>query len=102
MSTTGDHMPRFMLPSESGPADEAVDQESISRTPVGRIVHRIPLFVIKKKGQEQFWACSSEHGSGWCDRHPKQSFTKSELAKEIHRLIDRDWFTDIEILQLHL
>lgn len=60
------------------------------------------LFVIKKNDCNQYWLCSAEHGSGWSDGHPKQSFSPSELVKEIRRLIDEKWFQDIEILELKL
>ena len=60
------------------------------------------LFVIKQRGHNQFWACSAEHGSGWTDGAPKQSFSPSELVKEIRRLIDEKWFTDIEVCELRL
>lgn len=60
------------------------------------------LFVIKQRGRNQFWNCSAEHGSGWSDGHPKQSFSPSELVKEIRRLIDEKWFTDIEVCELRL
>ena len=60
------------------------------------------LFVIKQKGRNQFWCCSAEHGSGWTDGTPKQSFSPSELVKEIRRLIDEKWFTDIEVCELRL
>jgi hypothetical protein len=58
------------------------------------------LFVIKQRGRDQFWNCSAEHGAGWNDRHPKQSFSPSELTKEIRRMIDDKTFCDVEILQL--
>lgn len=60
------------------------------------------LFIIKQRGRNQFWNCSAEHGSGWSDGHPKQSFSPSELVKEICRLIDEKWFTDIEVCELRL
>lgn len=59
------------------------------------------LFVICQRGRNQFWSCNAEHGSGWTDC-PKQSFTPSELIKEIRRLIDEKWFTDIEVRELRL
>jgi hypothetical protein len=58
------------------------------------------LFVIRQKRTGYYWTCSSEHGSGWQPKQPKQSFTKSELSKEIYRLIDQGWFVDCDILQL--
>ena len=60
------------------------------------------LFVIKQRGRNLFWTCSAEHGSGWNDGNPKQSFSPSELVKEIRRLIDESWFTDIEVCELYL
>jgi hypothetical protein len=58
------------------------------------------LFIIKQRGRDLYWNCSAEHGSGWADGNPKQSFSPSELMKEIRRLIDEKWFTDIEVLEL--
>ena len=58
------------------------------------------LFVVRKRFQEQFWTCSSEHGSGWNDGHPKQSFSPSELTREIRRLIDQGWMTDLIVIEL--
>lgn len=58
------------------------------------------LFVIRKRGTDQFWNGSGEHGSGWNPGHPKQAFSPSELTKQIRLLIDRDWFADCEILEL--
>ena len=60
------------------------------------------LFIIKQRGRDLFWSCSAEHGSGWTDGKPKQSFSPSELVKEIRRLIDEKWFTDIEVCELIL
>lgn len=61
------------------------------------------LFVLRKrnggKGDYDYWTCSSEHGTGWC-RNPKQSFSPSELTREIWRLIDNGWFVDCEIVEL--
>lgn len=59
----------------------------------------IPLFVIRKRHQEQYWNCSSEHGSGWNDRHPKQSFSPSELATQVGHLARENW-CDIVVIQL--
>lgn len=58
------------------------------------------LYVIKQRDRHLYWACSTEHGSGWTGPYPKQSFTKSELSKEIFRLIDHGWFVDCEVLEL--
>lgn len=60
------------------------------------------LFVIKQRGRNLYWTCSAEHGSGWSEPNPKQSFSPSELVKEIRRLIDEKWFTDIEVLELRI
>lgn len=60
------------------------------------------LFVIKQRGRNLFWCCSAEHGSGWNEPNPKQSFSPSELVKEIRRLIDEKFFTDIEVCELRL
>jgi len=59
------------------------------------------LFVIKKRYQDQFWCCSTEHGSGWSEGHPKQSFSPSEVTKEIRRLIDSHW-NDVILIELKL
>lgn len=58
------------------------------------------LFVIQKAGRPLFWHCSTEHGCGWHEGHPKQSFSKSELSREIVRMIERGYFTAIEIHEL--
>ena len=63
---------------------------------------RSRLFVIKKRGQNQYWNNSSEHGCGWNDRHPKQSFSPSELTKSLRLLIDQGWFVECEIIELQL
>ena len=57
------------------------------------------LFVIKQIGRPLYWCCSA-HGCGWDEGNPKQSFSPSELVKEIRRLIDEEWFQDVEVLQL--
>lgn len=64
------------------------------------------LFVIRScatsgDGKKQYWSCSPEHGTGWCAT-PKQSFTKSELAKQVFDLIDNGHFQNCEILELHV
>lgn len=102
MSGREEFITRLMDPNGSVSSADRPREEAEATTPVGRVVRHVPLFVIKKKGQDQYWACSGEHGSGWCDRHPKQSFTKSELQKQIYLLIDKGWFTDLEILQLYI
>lgn len=102
MSEREDFIMQLMDVNHSVSSSDRPQEGAETTTPVGRVVRRIPLFVIKKKGQDQYWACPNAHGSGWCDRHPKQSFTKSELTKEIFRLIEHDWFTDLEILQLYI
>jgi hypothetical protein len=58
------------------------------------------LFVIKQRGREIYWNCSADHGSGWNEEHPKQSFSPSELFKELRRMIDDKCFPDVEICQL--
>lgn len=58
------------------------------------------LYLIKQRGREMYWACSAEHGCGWHPGNPKQSFSPSELTKELRRLIDEKWFVDLEILEL--
>jgi hypothetical protein len=63
---------------------------------------RSRLFVIKKRGQNQYWNNSSEHGCGWNDRYPKQSFSPSELTKGLRLLIDQGWFVECEIIELRL
>jgi hypothetical protein len=68
--------------------------------PVEQGFSLLPLFVIKQIGREMYWTCSSEHGSGWQEGDPKQAFTKSELSKEVYRLIDKGWWVDCEIKQL--
>jgi hypothetical protein len=59
---------------------------------------KIPLFVIKKLDVDQYWACSAEHGTGWSPS-PKQSFSPSELVREVRRLIDEGWYQDVQILR---
>ncbi len=63
---------------------------------------RSRLFAIKKRGQNQYWNNSSEHGCGWNDRHPKQSFSPSELTTQVRLLIDQEWFVECEIIELQL
>lgn len=81
-----------------GPASDAP-----RRLPCEAGLRDVPLFVIERVGvgnERQYWACSSEHGSGWHPGYPKQAFSRSELTKEIRRLIDQGWFTDCVIRQL--
>ncbi len=63
---------------------------------------RSRLFVIKKRGQNQYWNNSSEHGCGWNDRHPSQSFPPRELTANLRLLIDQGWFVECEIIELQL
>jgi len=64
---------------------------------------RSNLFVIKKSILHQYWMCSSEHGTGWNPHYPKQAFSRSELAKEIRRLIDNGIGKQrLEIIELHI
>ncbi len=62
----------------------------------------IPLFIIKKLNAEQYWSCSTEHGTGWNPNEPKQAFSKSELVHEIHRLAYEGYFTNIAVIQLKI
>lgn len=63
---------------------------------------RSRLFVIKRRGQNQYWNNSAEHGCGWNDHHPKQSFSPSELTAQIRLLIDQGRFVQCEIIELQL
>ncbi len=63
---------------------------------------RSRLFVIKRRGQNQYWNNSAEHGCGWNDSHPKQSFSPSELTAQIRLLIDQGRFVQCEIIELQL
>lgn len=60
------------------------------------------LFVIRQVGTGYYWNCSTEHGTGWNEGKPKQSFTKSELTAQIRSMIDNDWLTTVEIVELRL
>lgn len=60
------------------------------------------LFIIKQKDRELYWNHSAEHGTGWNPNTPKQSFSPSELTKEIRMMIDNNWFTNCEILEMWL
>jgi len=60
------------------------------------------LFVIRQSDRELYWNCSTEHGCGWNPQPPKQAFSKSELAREILRLIEGGDLSSIEIIQLRL
>ena len=60
------------------------------------------LFVIRQLGRDMYWTCSSEHGCGWNPSSAKQSFSKSELTRQIAQMIDNDQFTNVEIIQLRL
>ena len=53
-------------------------------------VRPVDLFTIQLPNG-LYWICSSEHGSGWTDQ-PKQTFSKSELCKQIALLIEHGWF----------
>ena len=63
---------------------------------------RSRLFVIKKRGQNQYWCNSCQHGCGWYDRLPKQSFSPSELTAQLRLLIDEGWFLECEVIELQL
>jgi hypothetical protein len=69
-------------------------------SPTVRETNRVGLFVIRMRGRDLFWTCSTEHGCGWGAL--KQSFTKLELGREIRRLIEDGRFCDIEVQQLEL
>ena len=62
---------------------------------------RSGLYVIRQAGRPLYWNCSTEHGCGWNEGHPKQSFSKSELTREIFRMCEGN-FTPIEIVELVL
>lgn len=59
---------------------------------------RIGLYVIRQRGRECYWARSSEHGCGWRDNEPRQTFSRTELQAEIGHMIDKGWFVDCEII----
>lgn len=60
------------------------------------------LFVIRQLGRDLYWNCSTEHGCGWNPQRPKQAFSKSELTREILRLIEGGDLSSVEIIQLRL
>lgn len=63
------------------------------------------LFVIEQSRTDKervFWNCSTEHGCGWNPGHPKQAFTKSELSREIFRMVDKGLFSTLIIRELVL
>lgn len=67
---------------------------------------RTGLFVIRScatsgDGKQQYWSCSTEHGTGWCSV-PKQSFTKSELSGQVFDIIEHGHFQDMEIIELRV
>lgn len=79
------------------------DEDCCSAMPIGRgIVEKIDLFVIRQSGTDYFWNCSAEHGCGWNPGQPKQSFSKSELTREIARMILSNQFVNSEIVRLKL
>ena len=59
----------------------------------------VSLFIIAQRGRRMYWTCSTEHGCGW-NSVAKQSFSKSELVREIGRMIDDGHFQNIEVLKL--
>ena len=59
---------------------------------------RVGLYVIRQKGHETYWANSTEHGCGWRDNEPRQTFSRTELQAEIGNMIERGWFVDCEIV----
>ena len=83
--------------SENCAAEMPRDVGLVGMTPT-RSGPQVPLFVIKMRNREQYWTCSSEHGSGW-NNQPKQSFSPSELATQVG-LLAREFWTDISIIQL--
>lgn len=60
------------------------------------------LFVIRQLGRDLYWNCSTEHGCGWHPHYPKQAFSKSELVRELSRMIEAGIFQSVEIIQLRL
>ena len=78
--------------------------EVVSNLMGGVMMIYIPgkLYVIRKVDQDQYWHCSIEHGAGWHPHYPKQSFSKSELTKQIFSMIEDEVFTDVVILQLYV
>jgi len=59
------------------------------------------LFLIRQSANGHYWTCSSEHGTGWVSV-PKQAFSPSELTRNLRLLIDNEWFSTCEILELHI
>lgn len=64
---------------------------------------RVDLFVIcrDQPHERQYWAMSSEHGCGWCDR-PKQSFSPSELRSQLAFLVEKGWIDGATVRQLDI
>lgn len=58
------------------------------------------LFLIKQLGRDLYWTNCREHGCGWSSPKPKQSFSKSELVRELSSIIGWGFFCDVEVLQL--
>ena len=57
-------------------------------------------YIIKKHGTDKYWSCSIEGGIGWQPKKPKQSFSKSELLKQIYRMGQLEYMPTIEIHKL--
>ena len=65
---------------------------------------RTGLYIIEQEKHEPdrlFWNRNIEHGTGWNPHTPKQSFTKSELVKEVFFICD-NFSTDIAIKELRI
>lgn len=82
-------------------AMEAELREQLKHEEQSRPV-RCRMFAIRLRGRQLYWTCSSEHGSGWHPRYPKQAFSKSELAQQIMQMIEHRTFTDCEIVELSM
>jgi hypothetical protein len=80
--------------------EEAVTGDTFIKTS-WRDTSKIPLYVIKQKGRDLYWCCSAAHGCGWTSP-PKQAFSRSEVRKELQFLIEKNWFTPVDIIQLSI
>ena len=63
------------------------------------------LYVIMRysEGEARYWNCSTEHGTGWHPRHPKQAFSKSELIEAIRLMVYEGWWVSgTAICELHI
>jgi hypothetical protein len=61
----------------------------------------VALYVIRDANSGYFWNCSTEHGTGWNEGTPKQSFSPSEVTAEVRRVLGYG-SRRIEIVQLAL